>query len=97
MRQDVEFGQVEGQDLKIVKAVWSRIWVLIEDWKMSRSRVEGKMKKDRKNHNLYQENQYLCSKTDILQVHSPLEQKFRGKRVEFQRMLHPWICKFSVE
>ena len=41
MRLDVEFGQVEGQDLKIGKVVRSQIWVLIEDWMMSQSSVEG--------------------------------------------------------
>ena len=65
MRLDVEFGQEEGQDLKIVQAIWSQKWILIEDWKMSQPQVEEKMKKGRKNQNLYQENQYLCSKTNI--------------------------------
>ena len=46
---------MEGQDLKIVKAVWSWIWALIEDWKMSQSWVEGKMK-GKKNQDSYQEN-----------------------------------------
>ena len=76
MRLDVEFGQEEGQDLKIVQAIWSQKWILIEDWKMSQPQVEEKMKKDRKNQNLYQENQCLCSKTIFTKSILPLNISF---------------------